>query len=531
MTVYGHSPSNVGLDTHGISSPGDVYWNLSAPELYQHALVAGEGALAANGAFVSSTGQHTGRSPKDKFLVEESGTKDEIWWGPVNKPISEAHFDRLHKRVINQYRGRQLYVRDMFAGADPQTRLSIRVVTETAWHNLFASQLFIRPETGSTGNHTPQFTVLNSPSCTADPDADGTRSGTFVVINFAKRLVLIGGTAYAGEIKKSIFSVMNYMLPKAGVLSMHCSANIGGDGDVALFFGLSGTGKTTLSADPNRRLIGDDEHGWGDNGVFNIEGGCYAKCIKLTYEYEPQIFNAIKFGAVLENVVMDPVTRQIDYDADTYTENTRAAYPLDHIEGAVIPSLGGHPKNVVFLTCDAFGVMPPISKLTPNQAMYHFLSGYTAKVAGTEAGVTEPQATFSTCFGAPFLPLPPHRYATMLGERLDKHNAQCWLVNTGWSGGPAGVAKRMDLHYTRAMVEAALSGQLNDVSYAEDAVFRVAVPQSCPNVPAEVLTPKSTWKDPAAYDTKAKELVGLFHKNFETFSDVNPEVVAAGPRL
>ncbi len=531
VTVYGHCPSRVGLETHGIESPGEVYWNLTPAELYEHAISAREGALAANGAFASTTGEHTGRSPGDKFLVEESGTKDDIWWGSVNKPISEKQFDLLHARVIKHYDGRRLYVRDMFAGADPASRLPIRVVTETAWHNLFASQLFIRPAPGTTQNHDPQFTVLNAPSCIAEPEKEGTRTGTFVVINFAKRLVLIGGTAYAGEIKKSIFCIMNYLLPKSGVLSMHCSANIGRGGDVALFFGLSGTGKTTLSADPLRRLIGDDEHGWSDAGVFNIEGGCYAKCIKLTFENEPQIYSAIKFGAVLENVVMNAETRIIDYNDDSYTENTRAAYPLEYIQDAVIPSVGGHPENVIFLTCDAFGVLPPISRLTPAQAMYHFLSGYTAKIAGTEAGVTEPQATFSACFGAPFLPLPPHRYAGMLGQRLAKHKSRCWLVNTGWSGGGVGAGKRMNLRYTRAMVQAALAGKLDNVPYVEDAVFGLAIPQTCPDVPGDVLTPRSTWKEAAAYDEKAKELAGLFNVNFQSFGDVASDVSDAGPRL
>ncbi|MFQ5494204.1 MAG: phosphoenolpyruvate carboxykinase (ATP), partial [Phycisphaerae bacterium] len=445
-------------------------------------------------------------------------------------PLSEEHFDALHRLVIDHYRGRNVYVRDMFAGADEAHRLPIRVVTETAWHNLFASQLFLRPEPGTTAGHKPEFTILNAPGCQADPSRYGTRSGTFVVIHFGKRLVLIGGTAYAGEIKKSIFTIMNFLLPGAGVLSMHCSANIGAEGDTALFFGLSGTGKTTLSADPERRLIGDDEHGWSDRGVFNIEGGCYAKCIKLSPEREPQIYDAIRFGAVLENVVMDEATGRIDFDCDALTENTRVAYPVDFIQDAVIPSVGGHPRNVVFLTCDAFGVLPPISRLSPEQAMYHFLSGYTAKVAGTEAGVTEPQATFSTCFGSPFLPLPPERYATMLGERLAKHDARCWLVNTGWSGGGFGVGKRIELKYTRAMVRAALSGELSRTTFTEDPVFGLAVPRECPGVPCSVLEPRATWKNPTDYDAKAAELAGLFQENFRTFEGVSAEIQAAGPR-
>ena len=523
-------PARVGLESHGLTDTGDVYWNLSSAELYERALRDGEGLLADNGALVCTTGRHTGRSPKDKFIVEESGSREAIWWGSVNRPLSEAHFEKLHARVIDHYRGRKLYVRDMFAGAEEATRLPIRVVTETAWHNLFAAQLFIRPNAKALAAHEPRFTILNAPTCFADSETDGTRSGVFIVIHFGKRLILIGGTAYAGEIKKSIFSVMNYLLPTAGVLSMHCSANIGAGGESALFFGLSGTGKTTLSADPDRCLIGDDEHGWSERGVFNIEGGCYAKCIRMSQEYEPQIYNAIRFGAVLENVVMDKLTRKIDFDSDRLTENTRAAYPLESIDGVAVPSVGDHPRNVVFLTCDAFGVLPPISKLTPDQAMYHFLSGYTAKVAGTEAGVTEPQATFSACFGAPFLPLPPRRYADMLGERLAKHNTQCWLVNTGWTGGVYGVGKRMNLHHTRAMVRAALDGVLEKVPATPDPIFGVSVPHSCPDVPTEVLTPRGTWPDPKAYDAKAAELAKLFRDNFAAFEGVGAAVTAAGPK-
>lgn len=531
MTASSYCPSSIGLDRHGLSDLGDVHWNLPAAELYEHAVRAGDGTLARNGAIVCTTGAHTGRSPQDKYIVEEDQTRNHIWWGKVNKPVSEATFNNLHKRMCDHLRKKRIYVRDMFAGADEVTRVPIRIITESAWHNLFASQLFIRPATGSTGSHDPKFTVICAPTCKADPTADGTRSETFIIIHLTKGIAIIGGTAYAGEIKKCIFTVMNYLLPMAGVFSMHCSANVGRGGDVALFFGLSGTGKTTLSADPNRRLIGDDEHGWSERGVFNIEGGCYAKCIKLSMENEPQIFDAIRFGSVLENVVMDPRTREINYDSDARTENTRAAYPLEHIQNAVIPSVGGQPKHVVFLTCDAFGVLPPIARLTPEQAMYHFLSGYTAKVAGTERGVTEPQATFSTCFGAPFLPLPPERYATMLGERLAKHKSRCWLVNTGWSGGGIGVGHRIHLRYTRAMIKAALSGKLDEgVGYASDPVFGVSVPQSCPDVPAEVLTPRRTWRDPQAYDAKAKELAKLFCSNFSTFDRVSPEVASAGPR-
>lgn len=531
MSDHGYCPSSVGLETHGLTELSEVYWNLSPAELCDHALARGEGKLAATGALVCSTGEHTGRSPKDKFIVEEPGSKADIWWGSVNQPMSEAHFDKLHAHMLKHFRGKKAYVRDAFAGADASTTLPLRVVTEDAWHNLFASQLFIRPDVGSTAAHKPSFVVMNAPTCLANPAEHGTNSSTFVVLNFAKRIVLIGGTAYAGEIKKSIFSVMNYELPRQNVFSMHCSANVGKRGDVALFFGLSGTGKTTLSADPHRRLIGDDEHGWGDGGVFNIEGGCYAKCINLTEAAEPQIFHAIRFGSVLENVVVDPATREPDYEDTSLTENTRAAYPLEYIDGAVLPSIGGHPKNVVFLTCDAFGVLPPVSRLSPEQAMYHFLSGYTAKVAGTERGVTEPQATFSTCFGAPFLPLPPERYAEMLRDRLSKHGATCWLINTGWSGGEFGVGKRINLGYTRSMVRAVLMGKLDDVDYSKDSVFGLHMPVVCPDVPTEILNPKSTWADQSAYDRKAKELAGLFVENIKKFDGVSDEVVAAGPQL
>ena len=486
--------------------------------------------MASNGALACTTTPHTGRSPQDKYFVEEPSTRDRLWWGKVNKPLDEAKFEQLHRRVIDHCRGRHLYVRDMFAGADESARLPIRVITETAWHNLFAAQLFVRPRPGTTGDHDPGFTVIDVPSCLAEPMKHGTRSTTFVAIHLSKKLVLIGGTGYAGEIKKSIFTVMNYLLPTAGILSMHCSANVGADGDVALFFGLSGTGKTSLSADPQRRLVGDDEHGWGDQGVFNIEGGCYAKCIKLSPKHEPQIHGAIRFGTVLENVVMDATTREIDYDSSAITENTRAAYPLEYIDNAVFPSVGGHPRNIIFLTCDAFGVLPPISKLTPDQAMYHFLSGYTAKIAGTEAGVTEPQATFSTCFGAPFLPLPPETYAKMFGERMDRHQANCWLVNTGWTGGSHGEGRRIDIRHTRAMVAAALGGVLDRARFTADAVFGVAVPSECPGVPKELLTPRLTWKYADAYDAKARHLAGLFAANFRGFTGVGEAIAAAGPR-
>lgn len=531
MIVQGYAPSRFGLESHGLTDCGEAHWNLPPAELYEHAIVAGEASLADNGAIVCRTGKITGRCPNDKFFVDEPTSRERIEWGKVNRPISEAHFDALHAHVVRHCASRRLFVRDMFAGADDASRVPIRIITELAWHNLFASQLFIRPQLGATKEHNPQFTVISVPSCQADPSRHGTRSKTFIAVHLGKGLVLIGGTPYAGEIKKSIFTIMNYLLPVSGVLSMHCSANAGRTGDVALFFGLSGTGKTTLSADTERRLIGDDEHGWNNRGVFNIEGGCYAKCIKLSAEFEPQIFGAIRFGAVLENVVMDPATRAIDYDSAELTENTRAAYPLEFIENALIPSVAGHPNNVIFLTCDAFGVLPPIAKLTQDQAMYHFLSGYTAKVGGTEAGVTETQATFSSCFGAPFLPLPPETYSTMLGERLSRHRADCWLVNTGWIGGEVGVGKRISLRYTRAMVSAALSGRLSKSPMTPDPVFGVLVPEACPDVPAELLNPRATWSDPLAYDRKARQLAELFIDNFRSFENVAPSVANAGPKL
>ncbi len=420
-------------------------------------------------------------------------------------------------------------MQDLFCGADPKYQLPIRVINEVAWHNLFVRQLFIRPTLDELKRHEPEFTIVSAPTFLADPKRDGTNSEVFVIVNFTRKLVIIGGTQYAGEMKKSIFGVMNFLLPQRNVFPMHCSANIGEDDVTALFFGLSGTGKTTLSADPTRRLIGDDEHGWSATGVFNFEGGCYAKCIRLSEQNEPQIWNALGFGSVLENVVLDPVTRVPDYDDESKTENTRAAYPVEHIDNAVIPGFGGHPKNVVFLTADAFGVLPPVSKLTPEQAMFHFMSGYTAKVAGTEAGVTEPQATFSTCFGAPFMPLPPKVYAEMLGGRLREHNAQCWLVNTGWQGGPYGVGKRMSLPYTRAMVNALVEGRLANVEFEIEPSFGLSIPKSVPEVPSELLNPRNSWKDKAAYDKSAAELSARFEKNFEQF-DAPREIKEAGPR-
>ncbi|MGA2370499.1 MAG: phosphoenolpyruvate carboxykinase (ATP) [Candidatus Korobacteraceae bacterium] len=507
----------------------DVHRNLRTPQLVEAALRRGEAELAARGSLVAGTGKRTGRSPKDKFTVRDAVTENKVEWGSANQPISPDLFDALYERVLEYLRGKELFVQDLYAGADPKFQLPIRVINQYAWHNLFVRQLFIRPTAEELKTHNPEFTIVSAPGFLADPKRDGTNSEVFIMVNFAKRLVLIGGTQYAGEMKKSIFGIMNFLLPERNVFPMHCSSNIGQDGVTALFFGLSGTGKTTLSADPTRRLIGDDEHGWSASGVFNFEGGCYAKCIHLSAETEPQIYNALHFGSVLENVVLDPVTRVPNYDDDSLTENTRAAYPVEFIHNAVIPGFGGHPKNVVFLTADAFGVLPPVSKLTPEQAMYHFMSGYTAKVAGTEAGVTEPQATFSTCFGAPFMPLAPKVYAEMLGRRLREHNAQCWLVNTGWQGGGYGVGKRMSLPYTRAMVNALVEGQLANVEFEVEPAFGLSIPKTCPGVPAELLAPRNSWKDKAAYDKMAADLSVRFAKNFEKF-DAPAEIKAAAPK-
>jgi phosphoenolpyruvate carboxykinase (ATP) len=509
-------------------------WNLSDAALYEEAIRRQEGHIAAFGPLVCRTGHHTGRSPGDKFVVREPSAAANIAWGSVNRPMSESHFDALQADFLHALQEKELFVQDCHAGADPQYRLPIRVVTEFAWHSLFARNLFIVDDDPvAAAAHVPDFTVIDLPSFKADPQRHGTHSDVVIALNFARRLVLIGGTSYAGEIKKSIFTVLNYLLPLRGVLSMHCSANVGRSGDVALFFGLSGTGKTTLSSDPDRPLIGDDEHGWSDRGVFNFEGGCYAKTIRLSAEAEPQIYATTRrFGTVLENVVFDERTRTLALDDDTLTENTRAAYPISFIDNADLSGQGGHPTNIVMLTADAFGVLPPVSRLTPDGAMYHFLSGYTAKVAGTEKGVTEPKATFSTCFGAPFLPLPPGRYAQMLGEKIERHRARVWLVNTGWTGGAYGTGTRMKIKYTRAMIRAALAGQLDAVSYGADPIFNLQVPQSCPEVPAEVLKPRNTWADPAEYEQQARKLARMFEENFAACAfDVPPAVRAAGPRV
>jgi phosphoenolpyruvate carboxykinase (ATP) len=503
-----------------------VHRNLSTPELYEHALRRGEGTLGADGQLLVETGSHTGRAPKDKFFVREPGSESRIDW-EANKAIEPARFDALLERVSAYLSEREVYSLDAFVGADGRYRLPIRVVTEYAWHSLFARDLFITPEASPAGFE-PEFTVVDAANFSADPARDGTNSGTFVLVHFGKRLVLIGGTRYAGEIKKSVFTIMNYLMPLRDVLSMHCSANVGEAGDVAIFFGLSGTGKTTLSADTKRPLIGDDEHGWSADGVFNFEGGCYAKAIKLSQSAEPEIWAAShRFGTVLENVVFDPQTRALDLDSDAKTENTRAAYPVEFIPNIVPGLQAGHPSTIVMLTADAFGVLPPISRLSKEQAMYHFLSGYTAKVAGTENGVTEPTATFSTCFGAPFMVHHPTVYAHLLGDRIAKHEVQCWLVNTGWTGGPYGVGKRMAIKYTRAMIDAALAGELRDVEYETEPFFGLSIPKSVPGVPAEVLNPRNAWSDKAAYDAQAKRLTGLFSENFKRFEAHVSEAVRA----
>jgi phosphoenolpyruvate carboxykinase (ATP) len=530
----GQAHHETGLEGHGIRNVARVYWNLTVPALYEEAVRRREALMAADGPLVCRTGQHTGRSPNDKFIVRESSSEDKVWWSKVNRPIEPHFFDALHRRMLNYVEGRELFVQDCYAGADPRYRLNVRIITEQAWHSLFAKHMFIDvPDAVDRPAHTPDFTVIDMPGLHADPAANGTNSEVFILLNFARKLVLIGGTSYAGEIKKSIFTVMNYVLPLGNVLSMHCSANVGAAGDVALFFGLSGTGKTTLSSDPHRSLIGDDEHGWSEDGVFNIEGGCYAKMIRLSADAEPQIYGITKrFGTVLENVKMDAATRGLDLDDDSLTENTRGAYPLEYIDNAVTSGLGGHPRNIIMLTADAFGVLPPIARLSSAGAMYHFLSGYTAKVAGTEKGVTEPRATFSTCFGAPFMVLHPTVYATFLGEKIARHDAHVWLVNTGWTGGPYGQGSRMKIGYTRAMISAALAGALDAVEYATDPIFNLEVPCSCPGVPPDVLKPRDTWKNQAAYDEQAHKLARMFIENFKTFeNDAAPDIRAAGPRV
>ncbi len=533
MQEIGLKPTQNGLDKVGITEVSKAYWNLTPAELIEHALQRGEGSLTDTGALMADTGKFTGRSPKDRFIVKDAKTENTVWWGPVNFPISEEHFDQIHQKMIAHLKDKEVFVRDAYAGADKTYRLNLRVINTNAWHNLFCYNMFLRPERYKLESFDPNFTIIHIPEFEADPDTDGTRQGNFAIINLSKRIILIGGTGYAGEMKKGIFSVLNYMLPEEkGVLSMHCSANIGYEKhDTAIFFGLSGTGKTTLSADPNRGLIGDDEHGWTDKNVFNFEGGCYAKVIDLTREKEPEIFDAIKFGAIVENTRYQDGTRTVDYENATVTENTRAAYPIYHIANSVSPSVGGVPKNIFFLTCDAFGVIPPIQKLNKAQAMFHFISGYTAKVAGTEAGITEPQTTFSACFGSPFLPLHPTKYAEMLGKKMEQYEVNIWLINTGWTGGPYGVGSRIKLKYTRAMITAALNGTLDNVGYRTHSIFGTEIPMTCPEVPSEVLSPRETWKNDVAFYKKANELADAFNENFEKYKEfANEEIMSGAPK-
>ena len=523
--------SSYGLQEQGFRNLAAESWNLSVPMLYEHAIRNGEGLLGAGGSFVARTGAFTGRTPKDKYVVDEPSSSGDIDWNAINQKLPAGTFDSMHQRMLAYYQSHNLYVQDLYCGADPAYRLKVRVVSPSAWHALFARNMFIRPKAEELKNFTPDFTILHGPKFFGDHLLDKTNSDTFIFVNFAKGLVLIGGTEYAGEIKKSVFGYLNYMLPARNVLPMHCSANVGPKGDAAIFFGLSGTGKTTLSAESTRTLIGDDEHGWSPNGLFNFEGGCYAKCINLSKEAEPEIYDTVfRFGTVLENVPLDPATRFPDLADDSLTENTRACYPVDFIPNMSETGIAPHPDNVIMLTADAFGVLPPISKLTPEQAMYHFLSGYTARVAGTEKGLgKEPQATFSTCFGAVFMPRHPSVYAKMLGERIARHKATCWLVNTGWSGGAYGVGSRMKIAHTRALVKAALSGNLKSAPTRKESFFGLMVPESCGEVPAEVLNPRNTWSDKGSYDETARGLTKRFETNFKKYeSYVGNEVKAAG---
>lgn len=531
MQEYGKKNPSANLADMGLNVKV-AHWNLSPEELVQKTLELGQGELNDTGALCVSTGKFTGRSPKDKFTVKDAITEKSVDWGDVNNPISSETFDKLYDKVCAYFNDKEVWVRDAYACADPEYRLNIRVVNETPWANLFCNDLFLRPTATEVENQNPDWLILQAPGFMADPAVDGTRQSNFTIVNFTRKIILIGGSAYTGEMKKGIFGVLNFVLPHDhNTLSMHCSANEGKEGDVALFFGLSGTGKTTLSADPERALIGDDEHGWADGSVFNFEGGCYAKVIDLSQEKEPQIFAAIKPNALLENITFIDDTKQVNYKDGSITENTRAAYPIYHIPNAKEPSYGGDPKNIFFLTCDAFGILPPISKLTTGQAMYHFISGYTAKVAGTEVGITEPQTTFSACFGRVFLPLHPTKYAELLGKKLQEHkDVNVWLINTGWSGGAYGTGSRISLKHTRAIITAAMNGGLDDVEYQAHRTFGVMMPKTCPNVPDEILSPRQTWEDKEAYDKKANELAQLFVKNFEKYaSQANEEIMAAAP--
>ena len=532
MNEFGIKAKDATVASLGLKHVSAAYWNLNPAELVEETIIRGEGVLTDTGALAVDTGEFTGRSPKDKFMVYDNITKDTVWWGDINIKFDSDKFDKLYDRVTAYLAGKEVYVRDAYACADPRYRLNLRVVTEFPWSNLFANNLFLRPTKEEILNFKAEWSIVCAPGFMADPQIDGTRQHNFAILNLTKKVILIGGTGYTGEIKKGIFTLLNYILPQdKGVLSMHCSANTGKDGDTAIFFGLSGTGKTTLSADPDRALIGDDEHGWADNAIFNFEGGCYAKCVDLSKEKEPQIFNAIKFGSLVENTEFYEGTSTVDYANITKTENTRVAYPIDFIDNAVQPSVGNIPKNIFFLTCDAFGVLPPISKLTPGQAMYHFISGYTAKTAGTEMGITEPTLTFSACFGKAFLPLHPTKYAELLGKKLKENKVNVWLLNTGWTGGSYGVGSRIKLSYTRALISAAINGELDKVKFETLPVFGLSVPTTCPAVPTEILNPKNTWKDKEAYDAKANNLASSFVKNFEQYaSAANKEIMDAAPK-
>ena len=532
MNDLGNKGKNSSIKNIGLDNVANAYWNLTPAELVEDSILLGEGVLTDTGALAIDTGEFTGRSPKDRFVVCDAKTEDAVWWGDVNIKFSEENFDKLYERMKAYLADKDVYVRDAYACADADYKLNLRVVSEQPWSNMFAYNMFLRPTAEEIENFDAEWNIVNAPGFMADPAIDGTRQHNFAVINFTKKMIIIGGTGYTGEIKKGIFSVLNFILPhEKNVLSMHCSANIGKEGDTAIFFGLSGTGKTTLSSDPNRKLIGDDEHGWSGNSVFNFEGGCYAKCIDLSAEKEPQIFDAIKFGALLENITFKDGSSTVDYTDGSKTENTRVSYPIHHIDNIVQPSIGTTPKNIFFLTADAFGVLPPVSKLDAGQAMYHFISGYTAKVAGTEAGITEPQTAFSACFGSPFLPLHPTKYAEMLGEKMKESGANVWLINTGWSGGAYGTGERISLKYTRAMITAALEGKLDNVEFTKHDVFGLNMPTTCENVPTEILNPINTWADKDAYYAKANQLADSFVNNFKKFEEhANETIMAAAPK-
>jgi len=533
MNQYGIKSTAASLENSGVTKFSNAYWNLSPAELVEHSLKRGEGQLSDKGALMCDTGKFTGRAPDDKFFVKDATTENTIWWGKVNQPIAPEVFENLHSKILAFYADKDLYVRDAFACADADYRTNIRVITTEAYHSMFVSNMFIGATEAELATFLPEYTIYSAPGFEANPETDGVPHKNFAILNMTKKMIIIGGTGYTGEIKKGVFTILNYVLPlHKDTMSMHCSANMGKDGDVAVFFGLSGTGKTTLSADRNRNLIGDDEHGWTNNGVFNFEGGCYAKVINISQESEPDIFEAVKFGAILENTRFYPGTRTVNYDDTSVTQNTRVSYPLNYIKNSLIPSVGGHPKNIFYLAADAFGVMPPISKLTPGQAMFHFISGYTAKVAGTEVGITEPKTTFSACFGAPFMPLHPTQYAEILGRKMREHNVQVWLINTGWTGGAYGVGNRMKLRYTRAMITAAMLGELDNVDYITHPVFGFAVPQSVPNVPTEVLNPRDTWANKAEYDATANKLAKAFLTSFEAYASyANEEIMAGAPKV